>query len=334
MHRDLVERICKMAAYLEPEAIAEAVNLPVDIVRDVLEGRADVEEEGGDRATPVKVVEKARFVRNHTVTAISPGGGTGKTTILTNLALAAAARSPGGRPVVIADLAEHARAAMLLGVPYRIEALTVLDWSYQPASEVAYPHPELDNLRIVAGVPTVDAHQRVAGDLASIVGSLQRQAELLLIDAPVTPDLRDAVLAMADVVLIVCHPHPVYLAGVIQLLPTLRRLSVEDKCLLVFNRVGCHGGLAPQACRQELRSHSGLVDGFGDMLDSFVGLPEEPRVWEHVGTRKRPLVLAEPDKPYARAILDLLETHICPHWRRAEQNPGGLGGFFKRIVGR
>ncbi|MDI6906432.1 MAG: hypothetical protein QMC81_02930 [Thermoanaerobacterales bacterium] len=333
MHRDLVERICKMAAYLEPEAIAEAVNLPVDVVRDILEGRVEADEEGGDRAATVKVVEKARFVRNHTVTAISPGGGTGKTTVLISLALAAATRSPGGRPVVIADLAEHARAAMLLGVPYRIEALTVLDWSYQPASEVAYPHPELDNLRIVAGVPTVDAHQRVAGDLASIVSSLQRQGELLLVDAPVAPESRDAVLTAADAVLIVCHPHPVYLAGVIQLLPTLRRLSIEDKCLLVFNRVGCHGGLTPQACRQELRSYGGLVDGLEPMLDSFVGLPEEPRVWEHVGTRKRPVLLAEPAGPYTRAIINLLET-LCPHWRKTEANTSGLGGLLKRLVGR
>ncbi|MEW6727600.1 MAG: AAA family ATPase [Bacillota bacterium] len=333
MHKDLIERIRKMAAYLEPGAIAEAVNLPVDVVRDVLEGRIEADEDGGDRAAPVKVVEKARFVRNQTVTAISPGGGTGKTTVLTSLALAAATRAPGGRPVILADLAEHARAAMLLGVPYRIEAFTVLDWSFQPASEA---HPELDNLRIIAGVPTVDAHQRIAGDLASIIGSLQRQAELLLVDAPVAPEPRDAVLTAADTVLIVCPPHPVYLAGVVQLLPTLRRLDIEDKCLLVFNRVGCHGGLTPQACRQELRSYGDLIDGLEPMLDNFVVVPEEPRVWEHLGTRKWPVVLVEPDKPYVRAVVELLETHICPHWRKTEENTGGLGGLLKRFgfVGR
>nr|WP_169738633.1 hypothetical protein [Desulfofalx alkaliphila] len=110
----------------------------------------------------LKTTAKTRFVRNNIVTAISPGGGKGNTTLLTSLATAAAINIPNRRPVAILDLAEFPKVPTVYGISC-LEMLenpdilwpSISTWDESTGysiDEYTIKHPDLGNLYIVPGV--------------------------------------------------------------------------------------------------------------------------------------------------------------------------------------
>lgn len=336
MDRNTCKRIRKMAEYLDDERIANALNLPADVVRKVVNGQIDeigeTEPEKG-ALTRVHVVERARFVRNRTITAVSPGGGTGKTTLLTSLAALAALYCPNRRPVAIADFSEFPKAPTMLGLRL-VEALiesdevfpTAMTWpdgeveQKEVLESLTLRHNVIQNLHILPG--SVVAGEKPDGEkLAGIIKVLQRNFELVIIDLPKDPD---TVIPLCDAILVVLTADYLSLEGMFQLMPVLERLSVQDRIIPVLNRVSGNA-LDPEQSRKLLRRFMIEVE-----FEGFI--PEVPRPHFGIEKDRQPYVLSKADSLFATEVRQLLSV-LCPDWGLAKKRDNGVvTSLLRRLI--
>ncbi|MGI9951348.1 hypothetical protein V3F56_03215 [Moorellaceae bacterium AZ2] len=84
----LEEKVKRMAEYLDPEAISAALKLPVETVRDILDGKARVQEiTAAPQSPPVVQVSSARVAYRQRVIAVwRAKGGVGATSVVLGLA--------------------------------------------------------------------------------------------------------------------------------------------------------------------------------------------------------------------------------------------------------
>lgn len=82
------EKVKRMAEYLDPEAISAALKIPVETVRDILDGKAQVQEvAGAPQSPPVVQVSSARVAYRQRVIAVwRAKGGVGCTSVALGLA--------------------------------------------------------------------------------------------------------------------------------------------------------------------------------------------------------------------------------------------------------
>lgn len=84
---DLKERIKKMASYLDNEAIASALKIPVETVNDILAGKADIKEDPAAPVLPTIQVNSVKTAYRQRVIAVwRAKGGVGCTAIAVYLA--------------------------------------------------------------------------------------------------------------------------------------------------------------------------------------------------------------------------------------------------------
>ncbi|MBE3582137.1 MAG: hypothetical protein IMW96_11000 [Thermoanaerobacteraceae bacterium] len=84
----LEEKVKRMAEYLDPKAISAALKIPVETVRDILDGKAQVQEvPGASKAPAVVQVSSARVAYRQRVIAVwRAKGGVGATSVALGLA--------------------------------------------------------------------------------------------------------------------------------------------------------------------------------------------------------------------------------------------------------
>lgn len=85
---DLEAKVKRMAEYLDPEAIAAALGQPVETIRDILEGKAQIQEiEDSSRGSKIVQVSSARVAYRQRVIAVwRAKGGVGCTSVALGLA--------------------------------------------------------------------------------------------------------------------------------------------------------------------------------------------------------------------------------------------------------
>jgi len=327
------ERIKEMGTYLDPDYIADVYKVPADVIEDVLRGNIQGDKKETTENTPIKVVEKARFVRNKTICAVSPGGGKGKTSVLVSLAILAALHSPGNRPIAALDLAEFGKMALHMG--FRSSENTILPeilhCSDKPDREEIYnylsiQHPQIENLFVLPGIQVADRHCELKPAIINkILDALQRHFELVMVDLPARVDLWDNIIQRSDMVLVVSDNNYQSIEGIMQLLPTLVRLDKEQQCLLIVNQtnIGIKQG-------EFQRILSGLCDTKRTVA---AWLPFESSIPEWLnGSLNQHFILSNLQSKYANELTNLL-ARLCPDWNlsRAATKKKGFWGWFKRV---
>lgn len=338
MDKDTCERIKEMSEYLDEESIADEFNVPVEVIRKVINGQLDVSENSAPcgSATRIQVVERPRFIRNRTVAAVSPGGGKGVTTLLTSLAILAALHSPGRRPVVIADFSEFPKAATMLGLKL-VESLvkndeifpTSLNWPDEgniDQREVlelhTIHHGQIQNLHILPGSLVADDAPDYK-KMINIVRVLQKNFEMVFVDLPRNPG---SLLSLCDALLVVLTADYLSLEGFFQLMPILERCSVQDRVVPAINRLSVNT-MNPEQCRRILKSSFGIEIEF----EGFI--PEEPVLHKGIEKGASPYLLAEHGSKFAQEVKQLLHL-LCPDWGLGKkQDSGGVTGLLKRLIG-
>ncbi|MBO8128251.1 MAG: hypothetical protein H0Z39_03505 [Peptococcaceae bacterium] len=345
LSKETIERIKEMATFLSEDYIAEAFNVPPDVVRAVL--RDEIEPDDADNESSplnaqdrIQVVERSKFVRNRTVTVIAPGGGKGKTSLLASLALTAALYVPEQRPVALIDCAEVSKlGTWLQGLGYLDMVAgndtypTIADWPEKDEQfyleELTIQHPQLENLYLVPGAYTVEQWRNIGmARMRNAIATLQRSCEMVFVDLPADVAVIGKLLPLHDLIVVVITADYPGVEGLLQLVPLLKHLSVLERCLLVLNRLGCAGGLSQKDCRQVLRQVLDEDVIFGGLVPEEPGLPQQFK-------KGRPLVLADPQSPYCAEIRHIL-SQLCPDWKlnghnqRNEKN-GGIIGILKKL---
>jgi MinD-like ATPase involved in chromosome partitioning or flagellar assembly len=316
-----VERIKEMGAYLDPAYIADVFKVPVDVIEDVLRGNIQGDEMEPAGKTTLKVVEKARFVRNKTVCAVSPGGGKGKTSVLVSLAILAALRNPTGRPVLAIDLAEFGKMPLHMGFRFDDERImpSITQCSDNPNQNeifeyLAVRHPQIDNLYLIPGVKVADMHERIETNIiCRVLEVVQRHFELILVDLPARMDLWDEIVARTDMVLVVVSNDYPDIEGMAQLIPTLKRLGKEQQFLLVVNQNGTTGlkqGMFQRVlaglCAREMP------------VDAWLPFESGLSGWLN-GTENQHCILDNVESEYASELANLL-SKLCPDWNLKTSN--------------
>jgi pilus assembly protein CpaE len=233
------------------------------------------------------------------VTVFSPKGGSGKTVLATNLAVAA---QRSGIQTLLIDLdLQFGDAALTLAVPPRA---TIADLAASSGDI------DLDKLRAFvstdgrASLAVLPAPKRP--EEAQIVGQRELQALLdtarraygavvvdtgPLFDAPML-----AALDRTDELLLICNPEVTSLKNVRIGLETLDRLGFpRERISIVANRIGAAGAVT----RAEIEEALEAVIAFE--------LPDDPAIPAAIN-RATPIVLGEPTSRFSRAVAALTKS--------------------------
>jgi MinD-like ATPase involved in chromosome partitioning or flagellar assembly len=318
--RELADAPLILAAYGEPNGIVET-GLAV--------GAADVLLLPQSAETLVFALRKAARVATATeagkvVTVFSPKGGSGKTVLATNLAVAAA-RS--GQETLLIDL----------DLQFGDSALTLAVTPRATITDLAASAGDVDSEKLKAfvstdsrtGVSVLPAPQRPEeadmigqAELAAILRAARDAYDAVVID---TGPLFDAAVLAAldhsDQLLLVSNPEVTSLKNVRIGLETIDRLGFDrERVSLVANRLGAAGGVGHADIEQAL-----------DAKIAFE-LPDDPEVPAAIN-RALPVVVADEDSRFARAIGELLPL-VFPARDTTEQTASTASHRRFRLRGR
>lgn len=321
MAQDLGRRIRQMAEYTDAEHIAKAVRLPVDIVEKVLSGEIPDEAllEYDPKRTDVRLVETKRFVRSRVVGVLSPGG-CGATTLTASLALFAAQKT--GLPVAVVDLNEHAHIGTVLGLnswgDRAVYYPNVLWWAGVSVEDAVVEHPEVKNLHLVLGAPTVERRLSLSAEaVRGLLDACGQAYSVVLVDCPSSPNLWGGVLPPADFVLVVLRADEASVVCLWQMLSLLQ--DVLERTGLVFTFVGSEGSLGASDCRRRAR---GVCQ-----VPVVCALPEDPAL------RRRFAACCDSRSPYGSAV----EALFNEVWQVGELRGGAARarrGILHALLGR
>ncbi len=286
-----------LAAYGEPNGIVET-GLAV--------GAADVLVLPQPTETLVFAIRKAAAAaasaggdKGKVVTVFSPKGGSGKTVIATNLAVATA-RSGVETLLIDLDL-QFGDSALTLAVSPRA---TIADLAASPGDL------DLDKLKAFVstdartGLALLPAPKRP--EEADLVGAAQLTAVLdaarsgfgaIVIDTgPLFDGPMLAALDHSEQLLLVCNPEVTSLKNVRIGLETIDRLGFpRDRVSLVANRIGAAGAVSKGDIEQALETTIAFE------------LPDDPAVPAAVN-RALPVVLSDGESSFAQAAVSLAAT--------------------------
>lgn len=293
--REVADAPLILAAYGEPNGIVET-GLAV--------GAADVLILPQPNETVLFALHKAAIVPAATktgkvVTVFSPKGGSGKTVLATNLAVAAA-RS--GRKTLLIDLdLQFGDSALTLALSPRATIADLTASSGDVDDEKLQSFITHDDRTGVAVLPAPQRPEQAdavgQADLGAVLDAARNAYDAVVID---TGPLFDAALLAAldhsDQLLLVSNPEVTSLKNVRIGLETIDRLGfARERVSLVANRIGAAGAVGTDDIEQAL-----------DVEIAFE-LPDDPQVPAAVN-RALPVVVADENSPFSTAIAELLPS--------------------------
>jgi pilus assembly protein CpaE len=233
------------------------------------------------------------------VTVFSPKGGSGKTVLATNLAVAAA-RSGVKTLLVDLDL-QFGDSALTLALSPRATIADLAASAGEIDAEKLQAFVTADSRTGLSVLPSPHRPEEAdvvgAAELAAVLSAAKSAYDAIVID---TGPLFDAAMLAAldhtDQLLLVCNPEVTSLKNVRIGIETIDRLGFErERVSLVANRIGAPGGVD----RGEIEL----------ALDAKVGyeLPDDKAVPAAVN-RALPVVVSDEGGPFSRALGELLPS--------------------------
>jgi len=332
-----------MSEMLDEVTIANSLGLTEEIVHKVINGQfdldADLEEDQPIKSeSKVKVLERAKFVRNKTVAAISTGGGNGKSTILTSLSLCSALYNPNRRPIAIVDFNQVPKVMSMVGLnpvklmnknEFVISAAVWPNMGIVGQNQIfeAYmnSHDVLENLYVLPGVVSTKQYDKIdIKKMLDIVTTLQKYCETVFLDLPNDFILYEDLYELCDFIVFVANCNYYSLEGLSQMKTALEDKPWSDLLIPVLNNVG--NGLSPERCRQILFKEFELDITF----EAFIPYVREFKEYDKF---EDPHILKEPDSNFSQEIKNIVNT-INPDWNLSskEKPSGGLKGLIDRLI--
>ena len=230
------------------------------------------------------------------VTIFSPKGGSGKTVVATNIAVAAA-RSGVNTLLVDLDL-QFGDAALALAVPPRATIADLAgssgDIDAEKLSAFVCTEPKTSLSLLAAPKRPEEAQILGQAELGAVLDAARSTYGAVVIDTgPLFDGAVLAALDRTDQLLLVCNPEITSLKNVRIGLDTLDRLGFSrDRVSIVANRLGSPGGVGRRGIEEALEAEISFE------------LPDDPEVPAAVN-RAIPAVLANDGGRFARAVSKL-----------------------------
>jgi len=263
------------------------------------------------------------------ITLVSGKGGVGKTSITANLGIALAKR---GISVLLIDAdVAMANLSLMLGMHSSPISLHDVLLGEADVEDAIYDGPA--GVKFIPSGLSLEGYRRVDSErLQSIVNSLQKQYDFILLDAPAGIEKNVAsAIAAADEALLVTMPNTLSLTDAIKIKLLAERLDVKPLGIIVNFIMGEKGELRDYEISKLLDELPiyGLVPYDDEMRRSF--MQKTPH----------PVVLRKPSSKSAVAIQQLAAklsgTPISIGSRKKERQILGAAkpkqGIFARIIG-
>jgi pilus assembly protein CpaE len=285
-----------LAAYGEPNGIVDA---GLDI------GAADVIVLPQPMETLLFALQKAARANGDApdsgtvVTVFSPKGGSGKTVLATNIAVAA---RRSGIPTLLVDLdLQFGDAALALAIAPRATIADLASSSGETDVEKlkAFVCTDARSMLDLLPAPKRPEEAQVVGqpELAGVLCAARKAYGAVVIDTgPLFDGAMLAALDHSDRLLLVCNPEVTSLKNVRIGLETIDRLGFpRERVSIVANRIGAAGGVSRSEIEEALEAEIAFE------------LPDDPAVPTAVN-RATPVVLGDPSSRFARAVSTLAKS--------------------------
>jgi pilus assembly protein CpaE len=236
------------------------------------------------------------------VTVFSPKGGTGKTVVSTNIAVALA-KSEGKRTLLLDLDLQFGDAAIMLGIePEKtIYDLVAAPGELDPEKLAGYVSKHASGLDVLAApLRPEDAELVIESKVTALLEVARASYDVIIVDT--SPFFHGAILATldrTDELIVLCGLDVPTLKNIRLALQTLELLSFPaSRIRYVMNRVNQNVGLKTREVEAGLKVKIGCE------------LPMDRAVQVCVN-RGEPVVLAEPRSDFSKAIASLA-TQLCP----------------------
>ena len=303
---ELGEDIRAVRALSQAPLILAAYGAPNGIVETGLEiGAADVIVLPQSMETLLFALRKAARANGDTpdsgtvVTVFSPKGGSGKTVLATNIAVAA---RRSGIPTLLVDFdLQFGDAALALAIAPRATIADLASSSGETDVEKlkAFVCTDARSMLDLLPAPKRPEEAQMVGqpDLVGVLGAARKAYGAVVIDTgPLFDGAMLAALDHTDRLLLVCNPEVTSLKNVHIGLETIDRLGFpRERVSIVANRIGAAGGVSRNEIEEALQAEIAFE------------LPDDPAVPTAVN-RATPVVLEDPGSRFARAVSTLTKS--------------------------
>jgi pilus assembly protein CpaE len=304
---DLQAEVAKLRSMSQAPMVLAAYGEPNGIVEQGLQfGAADVMVLPQSTETVLFALRKAAIApaaaaaadqpTGRVVTVFSPKGGTGKTVLSTNIAVAAQRM---GTPTILVDLdLQFGDAALALSVPPRATIADLAGSSGAIDIEKLNAFVGTDarsSLTLLAAPKRPEEAQLVGqAELGAALDAARRAYKAVVVDTgPLFDAPMLAALDRSDRLLVVCNPEVTSLKNARIGLETIERLGFpRERIDLVANRIGAAGGVSRDEIEEALECEIAFE------------LPDDPAVPEAIN-RATPVVLVEPGSRFSRAVTSM-----------------------------
>jgi pilus assembly protein CpaE len=233
------------------------------------------------------------------VTVFSPKGGSGKTVLATNIAVAA---RRSGIPTLLVDLdLQFGDAALALAIAPRATIADLASSSGETDVEKlkAFVCTDARSMLDLLPAPKRPEEAQVVGqpELAGVLAAARKAYGAVVIDTgPLFDGAMLAALDHTDRLVLVCNPEVTSLKNVRIGLETIDRLGFpRERVSIVANRIGAAGGVSRNEIEEALEAEIAFE------------LPDDPAVPTAVN-RATPVVLGDPSSRFARAVSALTKS--------------------------
>ncbi|MDR3559877.1 MAG: response regulator [Negativicutes bacterium] len=257
------------------------------------------------------------------ITVFSAKGGTGKTTIATNLAVALAAKTRGRTCIVDADLQFGDVSLFLNIVPRATIADLVADVAHLDDKVMAgYLTKYNDQVDVLAAPLRPEQAETVSSaTLSAVFKTLRTMYQYIIVDT--TPTFSETMLTAlddADQILVVASLDLPTIKNVKLCLEIMESLNYSpDKIKLVLNRANSEGGMDIREAEESLRqSFTASLPSDGKMVVSSVN-------------RGTPFVVSNPEAVVSQNIFKLAKSISAIEW--PQEQPRGMVYRLKRLLG-
>lgn len=287
-----------------------------------------------DQAEQLRNLIKQQNRQEHlarVITVTSGKGGVGKSNISLNLAISF---SRLRKRVVILDADFGlANIEVMLGVRPRYSLADVI-FRGRNVNEIITKGP--GNIGFVSGGSGINELSNLNGDqikiLVNVMYQLDSIADVVIIDtgAGISESVMEMILSSSEI-LLVATPEPASITDAYVLLKTLKNQSDYDESALKIRLLG--NRTQNRAEGKELYDKLNSVVGrfLGMRMDYMGAVPYDGYLQKAV-MKQRPVCLAYPDAPSAKAIQDLAVILNNQSSRRINVQGNGLSGIFSRML--
>jgi pilus assembly protein CpaE len=254
------------------------------------------------------------------ITVVSPKGGSGKTTIATNLAVGLASASPGQTAMVDLDLQFGDVSSGLQLMPDFSIANAVSSNGHLDATGLkAFLTTHDSGLYALCAPPTpAEGEQITTAQVSKVLGLLEQEFKYLVIDT--SAGLTEHTLAALEVstdVVFVCSMDVPSVRGLRKVVEALDQLGMHaGQRHFVLNRADARVGLDTQ----DVAATIGLP------IDTAIQSSRSVPLSTNQGT---PIIQAQPRSPVARELAGLVDRFL-DHPASAPRDTSTPGGLFRR----